>query len=350
MSTGLSLFSGAGGFDLGFHLAGGTTIKAIEIEARPCQTLTQNFPLVDVECSDIRGIETASLPSVDIVFGGPPCQAFSMIGKRREQDERSLLVWEYLRVVQDVRPPCFVMENVPGLTHGNVRSRVFEPLLTSFRDLGYKLNVWELNAAHYGTPQWRKRIFVVGSKTGIPEPEPEPVIPTVKNALSWLPAMELSSDGVILAPRFGEPTTPFGRYLYYSRPLYRLTNCQLTSHSPRIVERFNTVKPGTVDTVSRFPRLSLDPIPTSKHTWAKHGVAPTLRAGTTSARGTFTAAGLIHPTLDRKLTPRECACLSGFPGWFTFEGGIADALRQIGNAVPPLLAQKVLAQVMRYGL
>lgn len=350
MATGISLFAGAGGLDLGFKLAGGETLTAIEMDKDACNTLASNFPYVDVRCDDVTKVSGDELPSADIVFGGPPCQAFSMIGKRSSGDTRRLLVWEFHRIIQEVRPRAFVMENVMGMTYGEVRANIFDPLVTSFKDLGYKISVWALNAAEHGTPQLRKRIFVVGAKSEIPEPEKEAYMPTVRDALSWLPPMELSIDGCITAPILGEPSSELGRHLCYSAPIYRLHNCNLSSHSPSIVERYRSTSPGTIDGISRFPRLTYDPIPESRHGWAKLGVAPTLRAGTGSSRGTFTAAGLIHPRLSRKLTPRECACLSGFPGWYVFDRRISTSLRQIGNAVPPLLAKKVLAQVIKYGL
>ncbi len=291
----LELFAGAGGFALGMHQAGIHTALAVEIDPRHSQTYSRNFPQTDVITADVRSLSFRR-DSFDLIYGGPPCQSFSLIGQRRANDPRSSLLGEFARIVNEVKPFCFVMENVPGLAAGHQRLWLnkFLQQLPNY----YHLSTSILNAADYQTPQNRRRLFVLGClDTPIDFPTPHTYQVTVRDAIADLPDY---TD---------------------------------TCHSPEVVARFQATAPGQRESISKFVRLDWD------------SQAPTLRAGTdraaNSKNGGHTAARPIHPNGCRVVNLREFARLQGFPDSYQLHPVKMVALRQIGNSVPPPLAQAI---------
>jgi DNA (cytosine-5)-methyltransferase 1 len=358
--TAIDLFAGAGGMSLGFEWAGFDVKAAVEYDPIHAATYKFNFPDSAVICrsvSDTHGLQIRSeafLPDdIDVVFGGAPCQGFSLIGKRSLKDPRNQLVYDFVRLVAEIRPKFFVFENVKGLTVGN-QKRFLEELISEFKDQGY--NVREdyavLNAADFGVPQERHRLFLIGSRKGVPLPEyPSPKYsatdcifrfrtPTVWEAIGDLPDSDefpelLTRDWVV---------TEFGKPTLYSRPLRQqsdakgrelLSSSLRTVHTPLSVKRFTATKPGTVEPVSRF--LRLDP----------NGLCNTIRAGTASDRGAFTSPRPIHPFKPRCITVREAARLHSYPDWFRFHVTKWHGFRQVGNSVPPLLAKAVAVELAK---
>lgn len=358
---------------LGFEQAGFDVVAAVEIDPIHAAVHTYNFPECAVLAESVTKLTGQSIrdaagigdAAVDVVFGGAPCQGFSLIGQRALDDSRNLLVMEFLRVVRELDASSFVFENVKGLTVGQHR-RFLDELIEEFESIGYEVRKqWKvLNAFHYGVPQDRQRLFLLGAKRGLRVPDyPAPLTakpgkpgsglpsaPTCEEALGDLPNAEqfaqlLDSDEVE-TKQWGS-TSDYGKLMRCETPAgwvygYQrrwnpslLTSSRRTEHSNISRRRFAETKPGEVEPISRFFRLPSD------------GVSNTLRAGTDSARGAFTSPRPIHYKYDRCITVREMARLHGFPDWFRFNETKWHGARQIGNAVPPPLARAVAGEVMR---
>lgn len=358
---GIDLFAGAGGLSLGFEQAGFDIAAAVEIDPIHCATHEYNFPRCTTICAsvtNIAGDEIRRLAGlgdrdIDVVFGGAPCQGFSMIGKRALDDPRNQLVFHYVRIVAELKPKYCVFENVKGLTLGK-HSDFLKELIEALGDAGYDvaLPYKVLNAADYGVPQDRKRLFLVGTRRGLaPAVYPEPLAKrvTVAEAIADLPDAnafeELSSSDEVRTAWNTEATYAlrlrrletdphdFGYERDFDRDL--LTSSLRTEHTALSQERFLATEPGKTEPISRFRKLPLD------------GLCNTLRAGTDSARGAFTSPRPIHPTLPRVITVREAARLHSFPDWFRFHATKWHGFRQIGNSVPPLLGRAIAGSVVQ---
>jgi DNA (cytosine-5)-methyltransferase 1 len=361
--VGIDLFAGAGGLSLGFEQAGFDVAAAVEIDPIHCAVHEYNFPNCAVVCGDASKIdgkkirEATSLDGtpIDAVFGGAPCQGFSLIGHRMLDDPRNRLILEFVRLTVELGARYFVFENVKGLTIGAHR-RLLDELIEAFDEEGYAavMPYRVLNAADFGVPQDRRRLFLMGAKKGLRLPEyPEGVAgrrPTVWQAIGDLPDAEkypqlVESDAVRNAK--------FGRASAYARPLRglandpqdlsyprkwdatRLTSSMRTEHTPLSQRRFRSTECGETEPISRF--LKLDP----------DGICNTLRAGTGSDRGAFTSPRPIHPRAARCITVREAARLHSYPDWFRFHATKWHGFRQIGNSVPPLLGRAVASELVR---
>lgn len=369
--TAIDLFAGAGGLSLGFEQAGFEVVAAVEMDPVHAAVHAYNFPHTAVLPRSITQITGAQLrqqaqlisQDIDLVIGGPPCQGFSLMGQRHLEDPRNALGQEFLRLIQELSPRFFLFENVKGLTVGPHR-QVLEELVVAFDHLGYRVRQpWQvLNAVHYGVPQNRERLFLLGARHGLPLPtypvpqtrRPNPTssfhtlpqAPTCADALGDLPEAELfpalQQDDAVYPDQWGIPSaygaelrclTPEAWHYGYRRRWQPgwLTSSLRTDHTDRLRQRFAATPPGQVEPISRFFKL------------APNGVANTLRAGTDSARGSFTSPRPIHYAQNRCITVREMARLHGFPDWFRLHKTKWHGARQVGNAVPPPLA-RALAQ------
>jgi len=371
---GIDLFAGAGGMSLGFEQAGFDIAAAVEIDPIHAAIHHFNFPkssviaksVVGLKGSEVRAAADIGQRSVDVVFGGPPCQGFSLIGQRMLDDSRNLLVKEFVRLVAELDAKAFVFENVKGLALGKHR-HFLDTLIDTFGETGYEVRVpWDiLNACNYSVPQDRERLFLMGTKRGLKVPSyPEPVTilgndifgtnvnrhtPTCSDALSDLPDAELyselmTSDTVEILDWpdlteyaeelrcIGKNAWHFGYPRIWESAL--LTNSARTNHTDISRKRFSETKAGEVEPISRFFKLHPD------------GVSNTLRAGTDSARGAFTSPRPIHYAFPRCVTVREMARLHGYPDWFRFHVTKWHGARQIGNSVPPPLARAIASSVL----
>ncbi|PSF39225.1 DNA (cytosine-5-)-methyltransferase [Aphanothece hegewaldii CCALA 016] len=372
----VDLFAGAGGMTLGFEQAGFDVLASVEIDPVHCAIHQFNFPFWSILCksvnnltgNEIRKLSTISDQEIDVVFGGPPCQGFSMIGKRSLDDERNALVYHYIRLVLELQPKFFVLENVKGMTLGQHQKFITE-IIYKFEENGYQVchEYQVLNAAAYGVPQNRERLFLLGclydrKLPNYPEPitkpanlkktkleENLPLSPTVWDALQDLPTIEnypeLSEKDWIIAD-FGQPSdyvkkicgfeTSYDDFSYdrnYNSSI--LTSSLRTKHSPESIQRFANTLGGKTEPISRFYKLH------------PNGICNTLRAGTASNRGAFTSPRPIHPFIPRCITVREAARLHSYPDWFRFHGTKWHGFRQIGNSVPPLLAKAIASEIMK---
>ena len=358
---GVDLFAGAGGLSLGFEQAGFDVAAAIEIDPVHCATHEFNFPRTTTLCANvtnltgdiIRSRSSIGSADIDVVFGGAPCQGFSMMGRRALDDPRNQLVGHYVRLVHELQPKFCVFENVKGLTLGK-HVKFLDELIETLENSGYSvlLPYRVLNAADFGVPQDRRRLFLVAARRGMPlpsYPEEESKRVTVWDAIGDLPDAD-SFDDLLDCDSVATHWGATSRYAQRMRSLavdssnfgYNrkhdencLTSSLRTVHSPLSKLRFATTQAGDTEAVSRFHKL--DP----------GGQCNTLRAGTDSARGAFTSPRPIHPTLPRVITVREAARLHSYPDWFRFHKTKWHGFRQIGNSVPPLLARAVAGEIMK---
>lgn len=370
---GVDLFAGAGGLSLGFEQAGFDVAAAVEYDPIHCATHEYNFPncaaicrsVADIDGKYIRDHSRIGNSSVDVLFGGAPCQGFSMIGKRALDDPRNSLVHHFVRLVVELKASYFVFENVRGLTVGEHR-RFLEEIILEFRKNSYKVieDYKVLNAVDYGVPQDRQRLFLIGARKGFPLPEyPDPThevnrksragnlfrrsTPTVWDALRDIPEADdfeelLHRDWVkakfkkptdYSAPLRGEEADPDDYSALREFDASLLTSSLRTVHTALSKKRFRETPPGDTEPVSRFHKL--DP----------KGVCNTIRAGTASDHGAFTSPRPIHPYSSRCITVREAARLHSYPDWFRFHVTKWHGFRQIGNSVPPLLARAVASKI-----
>lgn len=357
---GIDLFAGAGGLSLGFEQAGFDIAAAVEIDPVHCATHEYNFPYTKTICAsvtditgpDIRHLAQLSDQEIDVVFGGAPCQGFSLIGKRAMDDPRNQLVFHYVRLIRELQPKYFVFENVKGLTLGK-HADFLKELIIELEASGYKVTLpyQVLNAADYGVPQDRKRLFLIGARNGLPTPNyPEPcnIRTTVWEAIGDLPDadnfQELSNSDKVSAK--WETQSSYARrlrgiesdptdYGYRRRfNLNELSSSLRTEHTELSKSRFMQTEHGKTEPISRFRKLPPD------------GLCNTLRAGTDSARGAFTSPRPIHPFSPRVITVREAARLHSYPDWFRFHTTKWHGFRQVGNSVPPILGRVVARSII----
>lgn len=358
---GIDLFAGAGGLSLGFEQAGFDIAAAVEIDPIHCATHEFNFPYSKTICAsvvDLTGAEIRSLANIDdqdidTVFGGAPCQGFSMIGKRALDDDRNQLVFHYVRLVKELKPKHCVFENVKGLTVGK-HAKFLDELIEALEDAGYDvlLPYKVLNASFYGVPQQRHRLFLIGTRKGEPLPEyPKETdgAASVWDAISDLPNADdfPQLDKADFVHASWNTKAPYARILRgldddpndfgYKRMFdnSQLTSSLRTKHTELSQKRFLETKQGNTEPVSRFHKL------------APNGFCNTLRAGTDSARGAFTSPRPIHPIHPRVITVREAARLHSYPDWFRFHVTKWHGFRQIGNSVPPLLGRAIASELMK---
>ncbi len=360
---------------LGFEQAGFDVVAAVEIDPVHCAAHKFNFPNTAILPRSVVGLKAAEIRisagigngPVDCVFGGPPCQGFSLIGHRVLDDPRNSLVLEFVRLVAELDAKTFVFENVKGLTVGRHRAFLDE-LVAAFDRAGYAVRLpWQvLDAARYGVPQSRQRLILFGAKKGAKLPiYPLPVSnaaddrraipglpfgPTCKDALADLPDAEkfatLIGTDSVRTSAFGPPSSYAADLRCLTNDAWHcgyvrnwnpgvLTSSARTTHTNISQRRFAETAPGQVEPISRFFRLH------------PNGVSNTLRAGTDGARGAFTSPRPIHYEYQRCITVREMARLHGFPDWFRFHATKWHGARQIGNAVPPPLARAVAGAVVK---
>jgi DNA (cytosine-5)-methyltransferase 1 len=379
--TAVSLFSGCGGFCEGIETSGFEVRVAVELDKFACETYRYNFPKTPLFDSDVHGFlvrgaghrEKYRLDKVDLVFGGPPCQGFSQIGTRRLDDERNELYKQYTRIVADLKPRVFLMENVPNLALMN-KGYFKNLILKEFAAIGYSNTIMlRLLASDYGVPQTRQRVIFIGTRDGEYFPYDlasfaeaildqlkvkKPV--TVSEALCDLPDEVVHSGEVMSYPKTSRPNAFLkDMRLDYDGPRYTKTAKKKRGigaskallhnhHTKEIQERrahlISLLKPG----------MKADSLP--KEIWNNkrpekwRRLHPDLPSHTILAQMHRDLSEWIHPHQNRWITVREAARLQSFHDGFVFVGSEWQQLKQIGNAVPPLLgyavgrlAQEVLA-------
>jgi DNA (cytosine-5)-methyltransferase 1 len=332
----IDLFSGCGGGSIGFKLAGLVPVGAVEIDADATASYTANVGITPI-LRDIRKVTAADLLAgahkargeLTLLFGCPPCQSFTVLrrGSARTKTDRARdrLPDEYLRLVDGLFPRHLAFENVPGMIDSPKWRRSFQRLRDGLLALGYSL-AWDvIDAADYGVPQRRRRLLLVGSRVADPRLPPPthsadvthglPAHRTVRQALAGLPLAAADGEDVLHRPRRHRDIA--------IRRLAALTEGQARADLPDDLKlACHANHKGHYDIYGRM-------------WWDKP--APTLTSGCTNVtRGRF-----AHPTEPRAITVREALLLQGFPSNTWLSGGIESMSLQVGNAVPPLLAQRI---------
>ena len=336
----MDIYSGAGGLSLGFESAGFVPKLAVDSDSRAIAAHSINFPTaapVVASVAELTGaglLKEAGLSECEVVVGGPPCGPFSLAGTQSKDDVRRELVAEFGRLVREIEPSYFVMENVPGILLPR-SLQVVEEFRQAMKDGGYQCSdPWLLEASDFGVPQYRRRVFIVGAQKGLPmprKPEPAPALPpTASEAISDLEDLEESEFGFFRS--LGEPSAYAAALRIPDSDL--LTGCTQVKHSATVAKRFEETTPGTAEPVSRFFRLHPDQ------------PARTIRAGTLTTHGSHTASRPIHYSAPRCITVREAARLQSIPDWFHLDHTTWRGYMQVGNAVPPMLAQAVATSIL----
>lgn len=336
----IDLFSGVGGLSLGFSMSGMEIVFAVEHDAAIANTYRLNHTDTDMFCTNIESLDIQALKlkygSIDVIVGGPPCQGFSQKGKRLSlDDERNYLFKFFIKFVEIFQPKYFLLENVPNLittSNGFFRDEIIE----RFDALGYSTDVDVLLASDFGIPQSRKRAFFLGKKGSekLLLPQPNYKKTTVGQAIYDMPLIH-SGEGKNV---FEYPTEPSNAYQKLMRKgSTAIYNHQATKHSELSLEKLAMIPKGKGKEVLPEKYLTKS---IYSGTWTRlneDGFAPTITTRfDTPSSGMFT-----HPELHRCLTVREGARLQSFPDSFIFYGSKSSQLKQVGNAVPPLLAYEV---------
>lgn len=354
----LGLFSGCGGLDLGFKQAGYDIIWANDILKDACETYKLNIGNHIIN-EDITKINLETIPSADVIIGGPPCQGFSGIGKRDPNDDRSALVYSYLDVVNRIQPKIFLFENVTGIKSSKASdgTKVIDNLKKAFEDIDYHINIYTLNAADYGVPQKRKRVFIIGNKLGTDITAPTQThFDNVPDKKQWVSSFEAISDL--------ESPTENGNIKYKHEPIcdYQSlmrknsneTTLQIIPYSsPTDKEIIKHVKPGgnymdIPDEVSTKRIMYFKS--TGGRTTTYGRLAPEKPNYTLNTHFNRPNIGCnIHYNEDRMITIREGLRFQSFPDDFHL---ISKTKRnyyvQVGNAVPPLLSKAWAEHLLQY--
>ncbi len=386
----LDAFAGAGGFSLGFELAGCEIIGGIEIDSWASETFAHNHKDALVVTRDIQLISDCELCELfagqrpDVLLGGPPCQGFSICRKNSGDptDPRNSLFVEFLRVARALQPDYVIMENVPNIenamTHGG--NSVLGIIKRELKNLGYHVAHGVLEATDFGVPQIRKRLFIVASVRDLKKPFPSAThsasdgvgdlfhgvlghCPTLWEAISDLPPLKAGEGSEV--QEYGEPPgNDYQRALREGSD--KLWNHIAMRHSKRMVERFASMSCGqSVSDVAEhlrpLQRNGNGKISGTVYDQNNRRMHPDRPCHTIPA--SF-YANFVHPHQHRNFTPREGARLQSFPDWFVFNGkptvvshkllareGRTDEkhlcqYNQIGNAVPPLLAKSIAENLM----
>jgi DNA (cytosine-5)-methyltransferase 1 len=347
----VDLFCGCGGFSLGAQAAGLRSNLAFDVDPILTSSFTANHPETALSLSDLSTVDGSDIERqvggrVDGVFGGPPCQAFSAMGHRKADDPRRSLLGHFFRLVAEVKPAFFVMENVKGLGFPESRpvlDAALEQVPSTYRIVGPVI----LDAADFGAPTRRQRLFVIGY-------DPERLNPLTVNDIDAKKSKPTSVRAAIADLASAIPIENdgdfdqwkirhIGRPSAYAASLRNedgtFTGHRRTAHTAAVIKRFKKVAQGGVDSVGRHPRLD----------W--QGQCPTLRAGTGNDLGSYQSVRPIHPDEPRVITVREGARLQGFPDRFKFHPTVWHSFRMIGNSVSPVMSKAIFSVIAeRIGL
>lgn len=340
------LFSGVGGLSQGFISAGFEIAFAIEFDKDIAYAYAQNHPGTEMINEDICGVDVEEVkkrhPHVDLIMGGPPCQGFSQKGKRLNlNDPRNFLFQQFVRFVDSYRPKYFVLENVPNIittSNGYFKNQIIE----SFSKLGYTVNCGVLSASDFGIPQDRHRAVFIGvlGSEGIELPEAPNKKVTIEESIYDLPFIG-SGEGEEVSKYTKKATTDYQKMLRGKTKI--LYNHVATKHSDLALERLSMIPKGAGREVLPAEHRTKS---IYSGTWCRlleDGIAPTITTRfDTPSSGRFT-----HPILNRCLTVREAARIQSFPDSVRFYGNKTSQMKQVGNAVPPLLAYAIAQQIIK---
>jgi len=340
----IDLFAGAGGWSVGFELAGYKHEQMYDFNASACETAKYNFGTI-VQCVDLVRHTELKFPAIDLLVGSPPCQGFSNEGKKDPNDPRNSLVWSYLDIVDLLSPYFWVFENVLGFKR-SYKGRYYTELAKRLDASGYKWRDFILDAADYGVPQHRKRFVILACKDFTPTlPIPtHSEHPSLNGKLPFVPLWDAISD--LPTPKLGDRV---GTFEYHEPPKNayqefmrrnstKIFNHTAQKHSERVLEKIKHVPIGgnMASIVDRFEENNV------KYEGGYRRAEKNRPSYTAYWTRGMTS---IHPEQHRFLTPRECARIQSFPDSFRFLGATIENYTQICNAVPPLLSYAIAKSI-----
>jgi DNA (cytosine-5)-methyltransferase 1 len=360
----IDLFSGVGGLSYGFaHNDYFEILAANEILPHMAHAYSLNHPQVKMYAEDIKNFNAERIKrdlgvcpeEVDLIVGGPPCQAYSTVGKRLVDDPRGKLFQEYYRVLKEFKPKMFLFENVKGILSIQ-NGLLLKNIISLFESLGYRVTYKILNAAEFGAPQVRERVIIIGSKletdfeypkpthhdplenTGLWEGDLKPFL-TLEEAISDLPFIKTDEEGFEYA---SEPQNDFQKLMRRNAPK-RIMDHSSPKNNKNLVRLMELLPDG--GTPEDLPE-SLRPTSGFKNTYCRlwwKRPAPTI----TRNLSTPSSSRCIHPKTPRPLTTREGARIQCFPDNYQFFGSRSERNLQIGNAVPTFLSSALAQSIVQ---
>jgi len=306
----ISLFSGCGGSSLGYQMAGGKILLAVEWDKNAVQIYKLNFPNTSIYYGDIKNlsideilkITKLKIGELDILDGSPPCQGFSIAGKRKFDDTRNYLYKEYIRILNGLKPKVFVMENVSGLIQGKMKL-IFAEIMKELKLSGYNVKCKLMNTMYYGVPQSRKRVIFIGVRNDLgiepSYPKPKTVPITVEEAFKNV------KNKTYLIPK-----------------------------KEYIIKQMNTLKPG--ESLSKYY---------NKNKFYSCIRIPKDRPSMTLTSTIFYDISLWHYNEPRNITIEEAKRIASFPDDFKFIGNYKEQWARIGNSVPPLFMKAIAEHI-----
>lgn len=323
----VSLFTGAGGLDIGFNEAGFKGILASDIMPQAKETFNYNYPDEPYLLEDIRKLTISEIKryvgdkKVSVIIGGPPCQGFSNMGNKNSADPRNMLFESYVKIVDAIRPDCFLFENVKGLKT-MFEGRYLKMVIRSFLEIGYNIHYSLIDTSNYGVPQKRERIIIFGTQINKPFQFPAYNSDSFGNLKAYKNVGEAIND-----------LTDKGE---------EVPNHIALNHSEKVVRRYQLIPEG-----GKLPKPEELPEDIRRKNFgntytrlSRSEVSSTIVPGNNALP--------VHPILDRSLTPREAARIQTFPDDYIFKGDRRSQCIQVGNAVPPLFAAKLAHAVDLY--
>lgn len=323
----ISLFTGAGGLDIGFIEAGYTEILASDIMPQAKESYNANYPNTTFLLKDICQVTTEEIKqltkdlNVDVIIGGPPCQGFSNMGNKNSADPRNMLFENYVRLVNALQPRCFLFENVKGL-YTMFEGRFFKKVVSSFLSIGYNVHFSLIDSSKYGVPQKRERVIIVGSRIDRPFKFPTHNNDGYGKIHSYVNVGDAIND-----------LMDKGEEIPNHIPL---------AHSEKVIQRYRLIpEGGKLPNPEELPEeIRRRGFGTTYVRLHRQKLSPTIVPGNNALP--------VHPVLDRSLTPREAARIQTFPDDYIFKGDRRSQCIQVGNAVPPLLAAKLAHALKLY--
>ena len=336
----IDLFSGAGGMSCGLEMAGFQCLLGVDYDATAIETFQLNHQKANTITGDLREIsletiqEAVGYEKIDLICGGPPCQGFSTIGQNNHQDQRNFLFGDFLRIIEGLSPDYVIMENVTGLLSRRNESTL-KVILDSFRKLGYRVDIRVLSAHHYGVPEKRRRSILLANRFQVQNLYPEIVFtdPEEEEKGSSLPTT--------VAWAFEHLKTDDNQMFNHDLEKAQIAN-------PLEKKRLSYIPEGGSIRYERDQKTYLPPELWFDVDWEqllerRFREAKLRRLDRAACAGTINTSRttFYHPTENRYLTAREAAAIQSFPANYIFCGTVTQQWRQIGNAVPPLMAKAI---------